>query len=574
MKRLHKYLKAYLKESVLAPLFKMCEATLELLVPLIVAQIIDVAIPGADKGYAVKMCLVLLALGFLGLLFSVTAQFFAAKAATGFSAKLRQALFIKIQSFSCSLTDRLGAATMITRLTSDMNQVQTGVNLTLRLLLRSPFVVIGAAVMAFLVDAPTALVFVVAIPVLMAVILGIMLVCIPLYKKVQEKLDGVLMTTRENLSGVRVIRAFRLEESEKVEFGIKNSMLTAVQRLVGFVTALLNPVTYVIVNAAVIWLIYKGAIRVEAGIITQGAVVAIYNYMSQILVELIKLADLIINVTRSLACANRIADVLDMPSDDEVAPVKPAGATGGESVEFINVKMSYNGASGEALSGVSFIAKKGEHIGVIGSTGSGKSTLVNLIPRLYDATEGEVLVGGKNVNEFDRGALRSMIGVVPQKIRLFKGTIRENLLIGGVCADEETINAAVKTAQAQDVVEVKGGLDGVIEQNGRNLSGGQRQRLAIARALTRRPAILILDDSSSALDFATDAALRKALREYSKDMTVFTVSQRVSSIAGCDKIIVLDDGKVAGIGGSDELLKSCPVYREIYDSQYRREAAV
>lgn len=573
MRKLFAYLKGYRKETVLSPLFKLLEACLELIVPLVVARIIDEAIPSLDKTYAVHMCLLLVLLGLVGLVFSVTAQYFAAKAATGLCTRLRQALFDRMQSFSCSSADRMGSATMITRLTGDMNQLQTGFNLMLRLLLRSPFVVLGAAVMAFAVDAEAAMVFLGVIPLLSVVIFGIMLISLPMYKKVQGRLDRVLSGARENLTGVRVIRAFRREKAERQEFYSRNEELTQEQRKVGRITALLNPLTYVIINGAVIVLIYSGALRVDSGELTAGQLVALYNYMSQILVELIKFADLIINVTRAAACGRRIAAVLDMPADDIVSKTPRAPLGGGWPVEFKDVCLRYPGSGGDALSGISFYAPAGSHIGIIGSTGSGKSSLVNLIPRLYTATGGEVTVNGENVADADAGSLRREIGVVPQKIRLFRGSIRDNLLNGNPDATDEDMDAAVIAAQAADVVASKGGLDGMIEQGGRNLSGGQRQRIAIARALVRRPRILILDDSSSALDLATDAALRKSLKAFAEDMTVFTVSQRTSSIAGCDLIIVLEDGKAVGMGDHGSLLRTCEVYREIYESQFKKEDA-
>lgn len=576
MKRLLPYFKGYIKESILGPLFKLLEACLELLVPLIVAQIIDVAIPaGTDgRGYAVAMCLLLVGLGLAGLGFSVTAQWFAAKSAIGFTAGVRQALYERIQSFSSAQVDRLGGATLITRLTGDMNQVQTGVNLTLRLLLRSPFVVFGAAVMAFTVDPSSALLFVLVIPVLALVVFAIMLVSIPLYKKVQDRLDALLSHTRDTLSGVRVLRAFRREDLERQEFDDRGESLTRHQRFVGRITALLNPLTYVILNLAILLLLRTGAIRVDSGSLTPGELVALYNYMSQILVELIKLADLILNITRSLASAGRVADLLDEPADDPVdrpakthVSVRKTCPETGLDVTFDGVSFRYDGAGEEALKDITLSAPAGAHVGIIGSTGSGKSTLVNLILRLYDATDGRVLVGGKDVKDWDTLTLRQSIGLVPQRIKLFTGTIRDNLLAADPDADEATLLAAVEAAQAANVVKSKGGLDGKVEQGGRNFSGGQRQRLAIARALVRRPRILILDDSSSALDNLTDRALREALKTYSHGMTVFTVSQRTSALRGSDSILVLEDGEVVGVGSHEDLLASCPVYREIDESQ-------
>lgn len=571
MKRLLPYFKGYIKESILGPLFKLLEACLELLVPLVVAQIIDVAIPAGNdgKGYAVTLCLVLVGLGLAGLGFSVTAQWFAARSAIGFTAGVRQALYDRIQSFSSSQVDRLGGATLITRLTGDMNQVQTGVNLTLRLLLRSPFVVFGAAVMAFTVDPSSALLFVLVIPVLTMVVFAIMLVSIPLYKKVQSRLDALLSHTRDTLSGVRVLRAFRREEAERREFDTRNRSMTDRQRFVGRITALLNPLTYVILNLAILLLLRVGAIRVDGGSLTPGQLVALYNYMSQILVELIKLADLILNITRSLACAGRVADLLDEPVDDPVnhdtPPVDSVGK--GRAVAFEGVCFRYDGAGEEALKDITLSVPAGTNVGIIGSTGSGKSTLVNLILRLYEATAGRVLVGGKDVKDWDVATLRRSVGLVPQRVKLFTGTIRDNLLIGNPDADDATLLAAVEAAQAADVVKSKGGLDGKVEQGGRNFSGGQRQRLAIARALVRKPRILILDDSSSALDNLTDRALREALKTYSDGMTVFTVSQRTSALRGSDVILVLEDGEAVGMGNHEELLASCSVYREIYESQ-------
>lgn len=574
MKKLLKYLKEYRKESILGPLFKLLEATLELFVPLVVAAIIDKGIlsNGGNRGYIVRMCLLLVVMGLVGLAFSLTAQYFAAKASVGFVKKLRHALFTHMQGFSYQTLDSVGTNTLMTRMTSDMNQVQTGLNLTLRLLLRSPFVVFGAMVMAFTVDVKAALWFAAAIPLLSIVVFGIMLISMPLYKKVQGLLDKVLGITRENLTGVRVIRAFGKEESETQAFDEKNDALTVMQKHVGRISALMNPVTYVIINIAILALIYTGALRVEAGIITQGAVVALYNYMSQILVELIKLANLIISITKAIASANRIQSVLEIPSGEAVK----TGCKKQQSpyrVEFVHAGIQYGGAGEESLSDITFAAKPGETVGVIGGTGSGKTTLVNLIPRFYEATQGEVRVDGMNVLGMDPVALRARIGVVPQKAVLFKGTIRDNLRWGNENATDEEILQAVEIAQAGDVVDAKeGGLDAMIEQGGRNLSGGQRQRLTIARALVRKPDILILDDSSSALDFATDAALRKALKEMAGNTTVFIVSQRTSSIQHADRIVVLDDGMAAGVGTHEELLESCEVYREIYESQFKKEA--
>lgn len=568
MKKLLVYLKDYIKESILGPLFKLLEALFELFVPLVIAAIIDTGIENGDTGYIIKMCLVLVLLGFVGLAFSITAQYFAAKASVGFVSKIRHVLFGHIQSLSYSELDQIGTSTLITRMTSDMNQVQNGMNLALRLLLRSPFVVFGAMIMAFTIDVPSAMIFVYVTVVLLIVVFGIMLGSIPLYKKVQQKLDAVMTVTRENLTGVRVIRAFCKEDEETDNFVTKNNELTASQKFVGKISALMNPVTYVIINLAIIWLIHTGAVRVEAGILTQGAVVALYNYMSQILVELIKLANLIINITKSIACGNRIQAVLDIKPDLESG----SSSCNEGSVEFDHVNLRYKNAGADSLSDITFTAAKGETIGIIGGTGSGKSSLVNLIPRFYDAASGEVKVGGVNVKDMDVEQLREKIGVVPQKAVLFHGTIRENMQWGVTNASDDEIMEAIEAAQGLDVIKAKGGLDCEIEQGGKNLSGGQRQRLTIARALVKKPEILILDDSASALDFATDAALRKSLRELDYHPTVFIVSQRTSSIQHADRIIVLDDGAAVGIGTHDELMKSCSVYQEIYNSQFKKEA--
>lgn len=574
MNRLFVYLKDYKKETILGPLFKLLEASFELFVPLVVASMIDVGIKTGDTGYIIRMCLVLVALGVIGLVCSITAQYFAAKAAVGFVKKIRHALFRHIQSLSYTELDTLGASTMITRMTSDVNQVQNGTNLTLRLLLRSPFVVFGAMIMAFTIDWQAALVFVATIPLLCIVVFGIMLVSIPLYRKVQSRLDRLLGITRENLTGVRVLRAFCKENEEIAEFETRNEDLTGVQKFVSRISALMNPVTYLIINFAVIALIWTGALRVESGILTQGMVVALYNYMSQILVELIKMANLIINITKAVACGNRIAAVFDITSSQEQSSASPETKKDAPLVEFRDVALQYKNAGEDSLSGLSFTAAAGETIGVIGGTGSGKSSLVGLIPRFYDATQGAVLVQGADVRDYPLDELRGMIGVVPQKAVLFQGTVRNNMKWGNPDATDDEIWDALASAQAQEVVESKeGGLDFVIEQAGRNLSGGQRQRLTIARALVRRPRILILDDSSSALDFATDAALRKAIRELPYSPTVFLVSQRASSIQYADRIIVLDDGCPVGIGTHEELLESCGVYREIYNSQFRKEDA-
>ncbi len=567
------YMKSYKKEAVLGPLFKLLEALLELLVPLVIAAVIDTGIAGGDRGYVVRMCLLLVGLGIVGLVFSITAQYFAAKASVGFVAKLRHALFDHIQGLSYTELDTIGTSTLITRMTSDMNQVQSGMNLTLRLLLRSPFVVFGAMIMAFTIDVKAALIFAAAIPVLSLVVFGIMLWCIPLYKRVQRKLDGVLSATRENLTGVRVIRAFCKEEEQISRFDACNQDLTRTQKYVGRISALMNPVTYILINLAIIWLVYTGALRVEAGLISQGAVVALYNYMSQILVELIKLANLIINITKSVACGNRIQSVFEIRSSLDAPEQAPAPKDFSYAVEFDHVTLRYANAGDDSLSDISFAARPGETIGVIGSTGSGKSSLVNLIPRFYDASAGQVLVNGIHVKEYPLDDLRNRIGVVPQKAVLFKGTIRDNLRWGNPDATDVQLLEAVQTAQAGEVLAQKGGLDFELEQGGKNLSGGQKQRFTIARALVKHPKILILDDSASALDFATDAALRKAIREMPGNPTVFIVSQRTSSLQHADQILVLEDGTVVGAGTHTQLLESCPVYQEIYQSQFRKEDA-
>ena len=570
MLKLRLYFKDYIKESILGPLFKLLEATLELFVPIVIAAIIDIGITNNDKTYIINMCLILLGLGIVGLVFSITAQYYAAKAAVGTVTKLKHKLFSHIQSFSFTELDSIGTSTLITRMTSDMNQLQTGINLTLRLLLRSPFVVFGAMIMAFTIDTKSALIFTVAIPILSIVVFGIIVWCIPLYKTVQEKLDKVLGLTRENLTGVRVIRSFCKEADEINDFENKNEELTKMQKHVGSISSLLNPITLVIINIAIIALIYTGAIQVEAGIISQGAVVALYNYMSQILVELIKLANLIITITKSVASGNRIQAVLEINSDSKQINSVTDDISTDNIVEFNNVTLRYKNAGGDSLQNISFKVKRGETIGIIGGTGSGKSSLVNLIPRFYDATAGEVIVNGINVVDYPVENLRDKIGIVPQKAVLFKGTIRENIQWGKNKALDEEIYEALSIAQVKEVVDSKGGLDYEIEQGGRNLSGGQKQRLTIARAVVKKPEILILDDSTSALDFATDAALRKAIRELSYRPTVFIVSQRTSSIQYADNIIVLDDGIMVGMGKHDKLLQSCQVYREIYNSQFKR----
>ena len=574
MKELLIYLKDYKKESILGPLFKLVEVVFELMVPLVVASLIDKGIGNQNQAYVVKMFFVLVGLGLLGLTASVTAQYFAAKAATGFAKKLKHALFAHIQELSFAELDEIGTSSLITRMTSDMNQVQSGVNLTLRLLLRSPFVVFGAMAMAFTIDTKAAWIFVVTIPVLSIVIFGIMIWCIPRYRMVQERLDKVLSLARENLTGVRVLRAFCKEEEEIANFKNKNEELTSVQKHVGRVSALMNPVTYIIINLAIAILIWKGAIEVEAGILTQGAVVALYNYMSQILVELIKLANLILNMTKSIACGNRIQSVFEISSSMKEKKETIKVQKTDYQVEFKNVSFRYKNGGEDAISNVSFGIKPGEVVGVIGGTGSGKSSLVNLIPRYYDATQGEVLVDGIDVKEYPFEQLRSKVAVVLQKAVLFQGTIRDNLKWGKKDATDEEIFEALILAQAKEVVEGKEGkLDFVIEQGGKNLSDGQRQRLTIARALMMEADILILDDSSSALDYATDAALRKALHNMKKKTTVFMVSQRTSSIQHADHIIVLEDGEMVGYGTHEELLKDCEVYKEIYYSQFKKEVS-
>ena len=572
MKKLWKYMRDYRREGILAPLFKLLEASLELLVPLVMAQIIDTGIANGDRGFILSRCGILAALAAVGLLCSITAQYFAAKASVGFAAKLRSALFKHIQSLSYSKLDTQGTGTIIARITGDINQVQSGMNLALRLLLRSPFVVFGAMIMAFTIDVKAALVFVVTIPLLSIVVFGIMLWSIPMYKKVQARLDKVLGITRENLSGVRVIRAFCKEDEERREFGERNAALTKLQLIVGRVSAAMNPATYIMINLGIAALIYVGALRVDSGILTQGQVVALYNYMSQILVELVKLASLIITITKALACAGRVSAALDVESDMHGADAMPKENDTDEEVRFENVEFSYATGGEPALSGISFSVKKGETMGIIGGTGSGKSSLVSLIPRFYDATGGHVYIKENDVKDYPLGALREMVGMVPQKAVLFKGTIRENLRWGNADATEEEMERALSDAQALEIVKAKPeGLDSPVAQNGKNLSGGQRQRLTIARALIKKPEILILDDSASALDYATDLALRRSLAALSYKPTVFIVSQRASSILHADKIAVLDEGKMVGLGTHDELMQTCPVYREIYYSQYEQE---
>ena len=576
MKSLLVYLKDYKKETILAPLFKMLEASFELFVPLVMAAVIDVGIADEDRPYIIQMCLVLIALGLIGLICSITAQYFSAKAAAGFGTGVRHALFSHIQSFTFTEMDVIGSSTLITRMTSDINQAQSGVNLVLRLFLRSPFIVFGAMIMAFTVDAEAAVIFVIVIPLLSVIVFGIMLITMPLYKKVQANLDKILLTTRENLAGVRVIRAFNKEEDERKRFESENEALTDAQKFVGGISGLMNPLTYVVVNGGIIALIYAGALRVNVGDLTQGEVVALINYMSQILVELVKLANLIVSVTKAIACGNRIESVLKMKPDMESGSCMwPADtASAAPAVEFDHVCLTYKGAGDESLTDITFRAEKGQTIGIIGGTGSGKSSLVNLIPRFYDATKGHVKIFGKDVREYDTENLREYIGVVLQKAVLFKGTIEENLRWGNENASAEDIEEALEISQSKEFVEGKAGkLEFQIEQGGRNLSGGQKQRLTIARALVRRPEILILDDSASALDLATDAALRRAIRGMKEQPTVFIVSQRAASIQYADQIIVLDDGETAGIGTHEELLSSCPAYQEIYYSQFPKEAA-
>lgn len=605
MWKLLKYMKAYKKEAVCAPLFKLLEALFELFVPLVMAKIIDIGIAQGDRPYIVRMCLLMAALGLIGLVCSITAQYFSAKAAVGFAARLRHELFAHIQSLSFSEMDVHGTSTLITRMTSDINQVQSGTNLFLRLFMRSPFIVFGAMIMAFTIDVKAALIFVVVIPILCVIVFGIMLASIPLYKKVQERLDNVTGMTRENLQGVRVIRAFRQEKKEIETFDAGNEALVKIQMFSGRISALMNPLTYIVINGGLVVLLYTGAVRVDGGIITQGAVVALVNYMSQILVELVKLANLIINVTKAIACGNRIQNVMELKPGivsgtagsveaGAERAAKPEGADGKmdiqkqtvsteksvsehaqmPKVEFSHVSFRYKNAGADSLTDISFRVEKGQTIGIIGGTGSGKSSLVSLIPRFYDVREGCVKVDGTDVRDYDLQQLRGKVGIVLQKAVLFAGTIRENLLWGNENATEEELKEAIHAAQADEVVfDGKGGLDAAVEQEGRNFSGGQKQRLTIARALVRHPEILILDDSASALDFATDAKLRKAIRELSGEMTVFIVSQRASTIQYADQILVLDDGEIAGCGTHEELLEHCSVYQETYYSQFPKEDA-
>ncbi len=570
MRKLLRFLKDYKKESILSPLFKLLEASFELFVPLVMAAIIDTGIGNKDGGFILKMCGILILLALVGLTCSITAQYFAAKAAVGFATKVRHALFDHIQKLSYTEMDTAGTDTMITRMTSDINQAQSGVNMVLRLFLRSPFIVFGAMIMAFTIDVKAALIFVVTIPVLSVVVFGIMIITIPLFRRVQASLDKVLGVTRENLTGSRVIRAFNKEQEEIADFDESNEGLTDVQLFVGKISALMNPLTYIIINAALVILIWTGAIQVNIGKISQGEVVALVNYMSQILVELVKLANLIITVTKAIACGNRVQSIFEMETsmvDGNGSKKEDTGYT----VEFRNVSMRYKGAGADTLTGIDFKAKPGDTIGIIGGTGSGKSSVVNLIPRFYDVTEGQVMVDGMDVREYKITDLRDKIGIVPQKAVLFAGTVRSNLAWGKEDATEEEMQQALSVAQAAEVVDKKDGkLDAEVEQGGKNFSGGQKQRLTIARALVKQPEILIMDDSSSALDYATDAKLRQAIHNMPNRPTVFIVSQRAASIMYADKIIVLDDGTVAGTGTHEELLKDCSVYQEIYYSQFKR----
>lgn len=575
MKKLLYFMKDYKKESVLAPLFKMLEAFFELFVPLVVASIIDDGIVPKDSGHIIRMCLLLLVLAAVGLTCSITAQYFAAKSAVGAATGIRYELFTHIQTLGYEEMDTVGTSTLITRMTSDINQVQNGINLVLRLFLRSPFIVFGAMIMAFTIDVKAAMIFVVAIILLSIVVFGVMFITKPLYKKVQSGLDTILGTTRENLTGVRVIRAFHQEQAEYNKFLAENEELTSLQKFAGKISGLTNPLTFIIINFAILVLIHTGAVRVSLGTLSQGQVVALYNYMSQILVELIKLANLIISVTKAMACFNRIQDVFHIePSMKEGTKTVAAAGDTTPAVEFKNVSFTYAGGGDYAVENISFKAMPGQTIGIIGGTGSGKSTLVNLIPRFYDVSEGEVDIAGKNVQDYTYGSLRNTISVVPQKAQLFAGTIRDNLTFGCPDATEEQIEEALAISQAKEFVDTKEGrLDAKIEQGGKNLSGGQRQRLTLARALVPQSDILIMDDSASALDYATDAKLRKAIQDMKRKPTVFIVSQRTSSIQNADMILVLDDGKIAGQGTHEQLLKSCNIYREIYETQFKKEEA-
>ena len=570
MRKLLKYMKGYGKECVIGPLFKLLEASFELLIPLVVAKIVDTGIRNQDTGYIIRMCLVMIALGVIGLGCSLTAQFFAAKAAVGFASRLRHSVMAHMLGLSYETVDVVGTSTMVTRMTSDINQVQSGVNLTLRLLLRSPFVVFGAMIMAFTIDAQAALIFVALIVLLCLVVFGIMLITMPMYKRVQGSLDQVTSATRQNLAGVRVLRAFTMEKTEVEDFEARTEVLKSRQQKAGRISNLMNPITLVLVNLAVIYLIRMGAMKVSAGLLTQGLVIALYNYMTQILVELVKMASLIISMTKAAACADRVATILDLECTQEDGLHMPEKLTG--KVEFRHITAQYSGAAEASLENISFIAQPGQIIGIIGGTGSGKTTLVNLIPRLYDAVCGQVLLDDVEVQNYNLTALRKMIGIVPQKSVLFKGTIRQNLLWGKEDATDEELWAALEIAQAREVVKSKDGeLDAEVAQGGTNFSGGQRQRLAIARAMVRKPAILILDDSASALDYATDANLRMAIRNMEQAPTTFIVSQRAASVRYADQILVLDDGRLVGIGTHDSLLESCEVYQEIYYSQFPGE---
>ena len=572
MRKLLKYMKGYGKECVLGPLFKLLEASFELLIPLVVAAIVDTGIGNGDRSYVIKMCFVMILLGLIGLICAITAQFFAAKAAVGFATRLRHAVLKSVLGLSYTQIDTVGTSTMITRMTSDINQVQNGVNLALRLLLRSPFVVFGAMIMAFTIDFQAALVFAGVIPVLCIVVFGIMLITMPMYKRVQAGLDKVTAATRQNLTGVRVLRAFTMERAEISTFEESTAALQRRQQKAGRISNLMNPLTFVLINLAIVVLIHIGALKVEAGILTQGLVVALYNYMSQILVELVKMENLIITMTKAAACGSRIQNVLELEADQKNGSADASALSG--HVEFCNVTAKYESAGEASLSKISFTAQPGETIGIIGGTGSGKTTLVNLIPRLYDAFDGEVLLDGINVKDYDMVSLRRRIGIVPQKSVIFKGTIRSNLLWGNQNATEEELWSALEIAQAREIVKDKEGeLDAGVSQGGTNFSGGQRQRLAIARALVRKPAILILDDSGSALDYATDAALRMAIRNMKDAPTTFIVSQRAASVRYADQILVLDDGELVGIGSHEKLLETCAVYQEIYYSQFPKEVA-
>ena len=572
MRKLLKYMKGYGKECVLGPLFKLLEASFELLIPLVVAKIVDTGIRNQDTGYIIKMCLVMISLGIVGLACSLTAQFFAAKAAVGFASRLRHSVMAHMLGLSYETIDNVGTSTMITRMTSDINQVQSGVNLTLRLLLRSPFVVFGAMIMAFTIDTQAALIFVGLIVLLCLVVFGIMLITMPMYKRVQGSLDKVTSATRQNLAGVRVLRAFTMEQAEVEGFERWTEELKNRQQKAGRISNLMNPITLVLVNLAVIYLIRMGAMKVHTGLLTQGLVIALYNYMTQILVELVKMASLIISMTKAAACADRVASVLDLDSTQENGRRVPEKLAG--KVEFRNVTARYSGAGEASLEGISFTAQPGQTIGIIGGTGSGKTTLINLIPRLYDAVQGQILIDDMDVRNYDMTALRKLVGIVPQKSVLFKGTIRQNLLWGKEDATDEELWTALEIAQAREVVKSKDReLDAEVAQGGSNFSGGQRQRLAIARAMVRKPAILILDDSASALDYATDASLRKAIRSMEQAPTTFIVSQRAASVRYADQILVLDDGELAGIGTHESLLESCDVYQEIYYSQFPKEVS-